>query len=137
MTAPSTPRATPDAPEGVAWLLYDGSCGFCSRWVSAWESTLRKRRIHVAPLQEEWVAKRLGLCEAEVVEDLRLLLPGGSVVVGADVYREAMRRIWWAHPFYLLSLPPLLRQVFDACYRGFARHRHRISRTCRMPGEAG
>ena|SRR3990167_8059939 len=32
-------------------VLYDGSCGFCSRWAPLWESTLKKRGFHIAPLQ--------------------------------------------------------------------------------------
>ncbi len=32
-------------------MLYDGSCGFCSRWVPLWERTLAKRGFLIAPLQ--------------------------------------------------------------------------------------
>lgn len=38
-----------------------------------------------------------------------------------------------AKPFYLLSMQPVFRQLFDAGYRAFADHRHLISRACRLP----
>jgi predicted DCC family thiol-disulfide oxidoreductase YuxK len=37
-------------------------------------------------------------------------------------------------PLYYLSILPILRKLFDAGYRAFADNRHRISRTCRLPG---
>ena len=116
------------------WVLYDGSCGFCRRWVPYWEETLRKRGFAIAPLQAPWVAAQLRLPAEELLQDLRLLLPDGNRVAGADVYRYLMRRIWWAYPLYLLSISPLLRVVFDWSYRNFALHRHAISRTCGLPG---
>jgi hypothetical protein len=85
-------------------------------------------------LQAPWVAARLPLPADEILRDLRLLLPDGSWIVGANVYRYVMRRIWWAYPFYLLSIAPIFRAVFDWSYRNFALHRHVFSRTCGLPG---
>ena len=50
-------RVTPPAPS--AWVLYDGACGFCSRWVPFWKNTLAKRGLGIASLQEPWVVERL------------------------------------------------------------------------------
>ena len=72
--------------------------------------------------------------EGELVEDLRLLLANGEQVLGAEVYRHVMRRIWWAWPFYVLSCVPGLHRVFDWSYRTFARNRYRVSRACRLSG---
>jgi predicted DCC family thiol-disulfide oxidoreductase YuxK len=115
------------------WVLYDGTCGFCSRWVPFWESTLKKRGFLIAPLQAGWVAGKFALTEQELASDFRLLLANGDKLVGADVYRYLMRRVWWAMPLYYLSILPILRKLFDAGYRAFADNRHRISRTCRLP----
>ena len=65
-----------------------------------------------------------------LLDDLRLLLADGSHRAGAEVYRYAMRRIWWAWPLYLFATIPGGRQVFDWGYRTFARHRHRVSDAC-------
>lgn len=115
------------------WVLYDGDCGFCSRWVPFWEKTLAKRGFRIAPLQAEWVAEKFNLAADELTGDFRLLLADGKKIAGADVYRYLMRRIWWAMPLYLLSIFPILRNLFDAGYRAFADNRYWISRTCHLP----
>jgi hypothetical protein len=65
-----------------------------------------------------------------LLDDLRLLLADGTHLAGAEVYRYAMRRIWWALPLYVFSILPGCRQLFDSGYRTFARNRHRVSDTC-------
>jgi len=115
------------------WVLYDGNCGFCSRWVPFWETTLKKRGFHIAPLQADWVAEKFNFSQDELTSDFRLLLANGEKLAGAEVYRYLMRRIWWATPLYLLSILPILRNLFDAGYRAFADNRYWISRTCHLP----
>ena len=116
----------------VGWVLYDDSCGFCRRWVPFWEGTLAKRGLSIAPLQSDWVAARIGASPEDLLADLRLVLADGSQVRGADVYRVVMKRIWWAYPFYVLSIAPILARVFDWSYRKFADNRFLVSRTCRL-----
>jgi predicted DCC family thiol-disulfide oxidoreductase YuxK len=91
-------KAPAQAREPSGWILYDDSCGFCRRWVPFWEGALCQRGFDMAPLQADWVRARLKLTEAELLRDLRLLLADGSQLRGADVYRYATRRIWWAWP---------------------------------------
>ncbi|HXG52629.1 MAG TPA: DUF393 domain-containing protein [candidate division Zixibacteria bacterium] len=123
----------PEEQEPRGWVLYDGACGFCSRWVPYWEKTLEKRGFRIAPLQAGWVAERLGLRDGDAGPDLRLLLAGGAELRGTEAYRYLMRRIWWATPLYALSILPGLRLLFDGAYRAFADNRYRISRACRLP----
>jgi predicted DCC family thiol-disulfide oxidoreductase YuxK len=118
--------------EPTGWILYDDSCGFCRRWIPFWAKTLRKRGFQIAKLQEGWVREKLQLEEERLVQDLRLLLANGEQIRGADTYRFAMKRIWWAFPVYLFSIAPLGRNVFDWSYRKFATHRHQISRACKF-----
>ena len=115
------------------WVLYDGNCGFCSRWVPFWETTLKKRGFRIAPLQAEWVAEKFDLSHDELTADFRLLLADGEKLAGAEVYRYLMRHLWWATPLYLLSILPICRNLFDAGYRAFADNRYWISRTCHLP----
>ena len=100
-------------PKPLGWILYDDSCGFCRRWIPFWKSTLRRRGFEIAPLQADWIREKLSLSESELLRDLRLLLADGSQICGADVYRYAMRRIWWAWPAYPFSVCPGLRSIFD------------------------
>ena len=117
------------------WVLYDGSCGFCSRWVPFWKGTLERRGFHIASLQSDWVAEKLKLSQEELVADVRLLLTSGEQITGVEVYRYLMRRIWWAKPLYLLSTLPLLRSLFDCGYRAFADNRYWVSRACHLPNK--
>lgn len=121
------------ADEIKGWVLYDGDCGFCSRWVPCWGKTLAKRGFRIAPLQADWVTEKFALTEEELTSDLRLLLVDGEKLAGAEVYRYLMRRIWWATPLWFLSTLPVLRRLFDAGYRAFADNRYWISHTCHMP----
>ena len=118
------------------WVLYDGACGFCGRWMRFWARTLEKRGLGIAPLQADWVRERAHLPSDRLLDDLRLLTREGSVVEGADVYRFAMKRIWWAYPAYLLSVAPGLATVFDRAYRAFANNRYRVSRSCGLEGRS-
>ncbi|HQQ77665.1 MAG TPA: DUF393 domain-containing protein [Thermoanaerobaculia bacterium] len=120
----------------LAWVLYDGACGFCSRWVPFWKGTLARRGIGIATLQEPWIVERLeakGVATENLLDDLRVLVAGsGDVMAGADAYRWAFRRIWWATPLWLLSATPGFRRLFDFCYRAFAENRYRVSKACRL-----
>jgi predicted DCC family thiol-disulfide oxidoreductase YuxK len=114
----------------TGWILYDDSCGFCRRWVPFWEKTLQKRGFDIAPLQADWVKEKIG--ERDLLRDLRLLLASGEQICGADTYRYALKRIWWAWPIYLFSIMPLGRNLFNWGYRTFAEHRYKISQACKL-----
>ena len=124
-------------PQPLGWILYDDSCGFCRRWVPFWEPALRRRGMEIAPLQADWVQARLGLGESDLLQDLRLLLTDGTQIAGPDVYRYAMRKIWWAWPIYLFSITPGLRGVFNWAYRRFATNRYRVSSFCGLAEKPG
>ncbi len=114
------------------WVLYDASCGACSRWVPFWAPTLARIGLGVASLQAPWVGEKLSVSTDELLADIRILFADGRQLAGADVYRYVMRRVWWALPVYLVAAAPGTRRVFDAAYRTFAKHRHQISATCRL-----
>lgn len=123
---------TENSKNRLGWVLFDGSCGVCSRWVRNFERTLSKRGFAIAPLQSDWVQEELQIPADQLLHDIRLLLANGSQVRGADAYRYVLRRIWWGLPLYLFSVTPGLRHVFDWSYRTFANNRFRISRACRL-----
>ena len=122
------PQAPASAPEGV--VLYDDACGFCSRWVPFWRPTLARIGLGTLALQDPWVASHVRLDDEALLADLTLAHPDGTIVRGADVYRFAMRRLWWAYPLYLLSITPGGRTLFNWAYRTFARNRYHVSRAC-------
>jgi len=112
------------------WVLYDASCGFCSRWVQFWGPTLARSGFAIAALQEPWVVERLKLPPHEVLADIRLLPRDGNSISGADVYLQVTRRIWWAWPFYAVFSLPGFKFLIYTGYRWFARNRYRFSHTC-------
>jgi len=113
-------------------VLYDGQCGFCSRWVKYWAATIARRGFEIASLDEAWVAERVGMPHQQLITDIRLLTAGGELISGADVYLYVTRRIWWAWPFYAIFSLPGLNRLIHVGYRWFARNRHRVSSACRI-----
>src|ERR1700694_917507 len=66
------------------WLFFDAQCGFCTR-VARWVAPMLQRRgLAVAPLQDARVAALLGLSEAELMREMRVLLEDGRQYGGAD-----------------------------------------------------
>jgi predicted DCC family thiol-disulfide oxidoreductase YuxK len=119
-------------------VLYDGGCGFCSRWTLFWKSTLLRHGFTIARLQEPWVAEQLHRNIDELLNDIRLLTPDGQLISGEDVYLYVARKIWWAWPFYAIFSLPGFNRLMHAGYRWFARNRHRVSATCGLePGNGG
>ncbi len=113
-------------------VLYDGQCGFCSRWVQYWSSTLKRAGFEVASLDEPWVAKKLSVPHEELITDIRLLTADGQLISGADVYLDVTRRIWWAWPFYAIFSLPGFNSLIHIGYRWFARNRYCISSSCQL-----
>jgi predicted DCC family thiol-disulfide oxidoreductase YuxK len=111
-------------------ILYDGTCGFCSWFVPYWAPTLRRAGFDTAPLQSAEFSGAVNL-DAPESWDLTLLLRDGRTLLGPDAYREVMRHIPWAYPFYLLSITPGLRRLFNLAYGKFAQNRYCVSRVLR------
>jgi len=112
------------------WILYDGHCGFCSRWVDFWRPTLARHGFKIAALEEAWVGEKLNMPYEDLVQDIRLLTPRGELISGASVYLYVARRIWWAWPFYAIFSLPGFHRLLHAAYLGFARNRYHLS--CRI-----
>ncbi len=133
------PQANSKAvPEQVGDLvLYDGTCAACTGGVKAMGKLLARRGFTHAPLQAAEATARLGALPASN-EDLEftVVLANGDVVRGPNAYRYLLRKIVWARPLYWFSLLPGGRWLFDAGYRAFAKHRHRISRACGLDSKA-
>jgi predicted DCC family thiol-disulfide oxidoreductase YuxK len=113
-------------------VLYDGQCGFCSRWVRYWAGMLERQGFAIASLDEPWVAEKINTPREELLTDIRLLTADGRLISGADVYLYVTRRIWWAWPFYAFFSLPGLNLLIHLGYRWFARNRYHISHACRL-----
>src|SRR5713101_10111343 len=117
----------------VGWILYDGQCGFCFRWVNLWKKTVEKRGFAIKDLQSAWEEGSLQLSEENLLDDIRVLTRGGGLESGADAYLFVGRHIWWAWPFYAIFSLPGFNWILWRGYRWFNRNRYRISRHCELP----
>ena len=97
----STSGSSADPTNG--WVLFDGECGFCSRWLQFWQPTLAKHGFDSVALQETWVTKKLQLPADQLLYDIRLLAPDGKLISGADVYLQVTNESGGRGPSMLFS----------------------------------
>lgn len=118
------------------WILYDGGCGFCFRWVHFWKEIVERRGFALKDLQSAWEEGRLQVPQQNLLDDIRVLTPTGGLESGADAYLFVAKRIWWAWPFYAIFRLPGFNWMLWRGYRWFNRNRFRISRHCPLPQQA-
>ena len=116
------------------WVLYDGDCALCIDLAERFEGVLARRGFELLPLQTPWVGDQLGLNDAKLLAEMRLLLPDGKVFGGADAVVEVSRRFWWAWPFYVISRMPVMKPLLRAAYRWIARRRGCNGSRCEIIG---
>jgi predicted DCC family thiol-disulfide oxidoreductase YuxK len=119
------------------WVLYDGECRFCVRWLRFWEPVLRQNGFGVEALQANWVAPALGMPVAELLHDIRVYTRDGETVSGANAYLYVMRRVWWMWPLWAVFTLPGFNALMHAGYRWFARNRYCVSGACRIHPHEG
>ena len=106
------------------WVLYDGDCALCRKWVARFERTLTVRGFDLAPLQSPWVIECLDLPEHELLSRMRVLTRDGRDFAGADALVCLARHVWWAWPFALAAHLPFGMPALRRAYDFVAQHRH-------------
>jgi lipase maturation factor 1 len=115
------------------WILYDGECGFCFRWVHFWKKSVERRGFAIKDLQSASADGGLQIPKENLLDDIQVLTRAGKLASGADAYLYVARRIWWAWPLYALFCLPGFNSMLWWGYRWFNRNRYRISRHCPLP----
>lgn len=133
----SPKRESGGAPPREGWILYDGGCGFCFRWVHFWKKVVERRGFAIKDLQSASVDGGLRIPQENLLDDIRVLTRTGKLESGANAYLYVARRIWWAWPFYAIFRSPGFNWMLGWGYRWFNRNRYRISRHCPLPQRAG
>ncbi len=112
---------------GKPVLIYDGSCGFCGRWIARWKRVTGDR-IDCEPSQA--AASRFpDVPESAFAEAVHLIEPDGRRSRGAEAVFRALatvprRRAWlWAY-----QRVPGFAALSEWCYRVVAGHRPFFSR---------
>jgi predicted DCC family thiol-disulfide oxidoreductase YuxK len=116
-----------------AWILYDGKCGFCSRWVHLWKKTVEPRGFVLKDLQSAHAEGMLEMPPENLLDDILILTRQNKLERGADAYLFVARQIWWAWPFYALFSLPGFHWILWQGYRWFNRNRYVVSRHCPIP----
>jgi predicted DCC family thiol-disulfide oxidoreductase YuxK len=118
--------------EAVAagWIFYDAECPICTRSILRWGGAWARRGFHWVPLQTPGAAARLRVPEAALLEEMKVLLPGGRVLGGADALAFLFRAVWWLWSVGALLSAPGLRLLGRALYRWLARRRYCLGGVC-------
>jgi len=96
------------------WILYDGGCGFCFRWVHFWKRVVERRGFALKDLQSASADGSLQISQENLLDDIRVLTRTGKLESGPNAYLYVARQIWWAWPFYgIFHLPG-----FNWCFGG-------------------
>jgi len=123
-------------PPTTGWVCYDGDCALCLRWLRRVERPLLRRGFGFISLQTPWLKEKLNLSEADLLTEMRLLLPDRRIIGGADAAVTLMRYIWWLWPLWLVSHLPGAMVIVRATYRHIARNRHCATGACETPKHA-
>jgi len=112
-------------------VVYDGECGFCRSQIES----IRRRAIGEAfeylPRQTPGIESRFPqLREGDFNTGMRLILPDGTVHVGADATYQIARHLRrWRYLAWLYRVPGF-HTLARAAYAWIARNRHTLSRYC-------
>lgn len=100
MNTAETAKAETVSQPQAGYVLYDGCCGFCYRWVHLWKGVIERRGFALKDLQSAWADGSLPIKQNRLLDDILVLTRSGEIVSGADAYLYVTRRIWWAWPFF-------------------------------------
>lgn len=138
--APRGNEQLPDLPSRPAWqikVLYDGDCPLCSREVAWLRRRDRAGRIGFEDIADpDFDARAYGTDLDTLMGRIHGVLPDGSLIEGVEVFRRLYAAVglgWLLAP----SRWPLLRPLFDAAYRSFARNRLRLTGRSSAACESG
>ena len=125
-----------DVKEVVGWVLYDADCRFCTGLAKRFRVLLAARHFELLALQTPWVRQKLDLADNELLAEMRLLKPDGTLLGGVDALLEISRPFPLAWPIRKLAQIAAIKNIFHGIYRWMARHRHCASGACEISGIA-
>ena len=112
-------------PERVT-LVFDGSCGFCTRSVRWVRGLDRRRRVTAVPFQRPGVPAAHGLSVAQCEAAVWAVTADGARYRGAGAVNAALAAALGSTlPLRLYGLPGV-GWVQERVYELVARHRHRL-----------
>lgn len=111
------------------WVCYDADCALCVRWAERFRELLARHGFSLVPLQSPTARAALRLPENELLTEMRVITPNGTVLGGADAL------IYLSHivckPLFGLTRIPGGKPLLRVAYRFLARHRNCNAGICR------
>ena len=119
---------TPSHAPGPVTVLIDGDCPLCKHEAGLLERLDKGRgRLRLVDITApDFDASDYGRTYDEVMGHIHGVTPEGEIVTGMEVFRQAYRAIGWGW-LWAPTGWPVLRPIFDAAYRFFAKHRLRLT----------
>jgi predicted DCC family thiol-disulfide oxidoreductase YuxK len=107
-------------------LVFDGTCGFCTRSVRLLKVLDRNRRVAVVPFQKPGIPASVGLTLEECEATVWAIAPDGRRYRGAEAVNASVAAaLGTAVPLLLYYLPGI-RQLQDFIYSVVASNRSRL-----------
>ncbi len=117
-----------DSPVPQFTMLYDGECPLCVREVRWLKKRDSKNSLQLIDITDaEFKAEEFGKTQDELMAKIHGVTSAGELVEGVEVFRQAYSAVGLG---YLLSLTkyPVIRELSDLAYRGFAKIRIPLGR---------
>jgi predicted DCC family thiol-disulfide oxidoreductase YuxK len=122
-------RPDSDAPFDVE-VFYDGDCPLCVREIKLLRRLDQHRRIGFVDIaSQQFSPGELGVSWQDLMSRIHGRLPDGSLIEGVEVFRRLYSAVGWGRVVSVTRWP-LVRQLLDAAYHVFARHRLRLTGRC-------
>jgi predicted DCC family thiol-disulfide oxidoreductase YuxK len=107
-------------------LIFDGTCGFCTRSARWARAIDRHHRVMTVPFQQPGLPESFGLTVADCEAAAWAIAPGETPQPGAAAVMLTLSVALGSRIPWLIYQLPILRQVQDAIYALIARYRHRL-----------
>jgi predicted DCC family thiol-disulfide oxidoreductase YuxK len=104
-------------------VFYDAHCRLCCAFADRCRPALCKRGFDVIPFPAPGARERLGMAPGALLDEMRLITPGGETLGGADAVLHIAQFIWWGRPLRWIAAIPGGRSLLRRGYRWVAAHR--------------
>jgi predicted DCC family thiol-disulfide oxidoreductase YuxK len=117
---------------GQAWLLWDGTCGFCRGSVDWVKRNDKHDRVHAVPYQDAPNPPVTEILARECSRAVHVITPDGRILRAGRASLYVLGQIGWPTLAAVGSVPPVVWLV-EAGYWLVARNRSLVSRVLFRP----
>ncbi|MEM9070960.1 MAG: DUF393 domain-containing protein [Myxococcota bacterium] len=125
-------------------VFFDGDCPLCMREIRFLQRRDRSGAIRFTDIAaSDFDASRYGKTQSEFMARIQGRTSDGDWIEGVEVFRRLYTAVGFG-PLVWLTRAPLLRELLDVAYVGFAKNRLRLTGrnecedgVCEVPASAG